>query len=177
MRRVSLEALVVLYKDASVVAQLDLFTQRFRPRIVNMCEDIAPTVVETALDAVTQLHAAGELEPEQAARLADLVYADVRAVARAAGRLAHQAFIKPILAAPMEESTTSSPAAVRALKAIARLGVRTGRMMLDSKAAYLADALWPCCPELQVRRATTMPTGAGAGVRSHERQSRMLRWD
>ena len=63
------------------------FSQRFRGRMMQCCEDVSESVQAAAINLVTAMNRVGHLEPEDVERVVELVFSSEAMVARAAADL------------------------------------------------------------------------------------------
>ncbi|KAJ3588398.1 hypothetical protein NHX12_011991 [Muraenolepis orangiensis] len=144
-----LTALQGLYYNRELNTRLELFTSRFKDRIVSMTLDKEYDVAVQAIKLLTLvLHSTDEvLSPEDCESVYHLVYSAHRPVAIAAGE-----FLYKKLFSHREPEEEGAPKRRGRQSANANLIKTTVFFFLESElhehAAYLVDSLWECGPEL-----------------------------
>uniref|UniRef100_A0A667ZW30 Cohesin subunit SA n=1 Tax=Myripristis murdjan TaxID=586833 RepID=A0A667ZW30_9TELE len=144
-----LTALQGLYYNRELNARLELFTSRFKDRIVSMTLDKEYDVAVQAIKLLTLvLHSTDEvLSPEDCESVYHLVYSAHRPVAIAAGE-----FLFKKLFSQREPEEEGAPKRRGRQSPNANLIKTTVFFFLESElhehAAYLVDSLWECGAEL-----------------------------
>uniref|UniRef100_A0A8C3ALF2 STAG2 cohesin complex component n=1 Tax=Cyclopterus lumpus TaxID=8103 RepID=A0A8C3ALF2_CYCLU len=144
-----LTALQGLYYNRELNARLELFTSRFKDRIVSMTLDKEYDVAVQAIKLLTLvLNSTDEvLTPEDCESVYHLVYSAHRPVAIAAGE-----FLFKKLFSHREPEEEGAPKRRGRQSPTANLIKTTVFFFLESElhehAAYLVDSLWDCGPEL-----------------------------
>uniref|UniRef100_A0A3Q2YKT1 Cohesin subunit SA n=1 Tax=Hippocampus comes TaxID=109280 RepID=A0A3Q2YKT1_HIPCM len=144
-----LTALQGLYYNRELNARLELFTSRFKDRIVSMTLDKEYDVAVQAIKLLTLvLNSTDEvLTPEDCESVYHLVYSAHRPVAVAAGE-----FLYKKLFSQREPEEEGAPKRRGRQSPNANLIKTTVFFFLESElhehAAYLVDSLWDCGPEL-----------------------------
>ncbi|KAK2720377.1 cohesin subunit SA-1-like isoform X2 [Artemia franciscana] len=89
-----LQSLLPLYEAEELKGKLELFTSKFRERIVNMALDKEPEVAVQAVKLVTAIYKYSRhaLEDKDCEALYELVYSSHRAIAQAAGEFLNERF-------------------------------------------------------------------------------------
>jgi len=137
-----LKALAELYKDETFVEQLDLFTSRFKARIVNMTLDVETEVAVQAIKVVSLLYKYDVLEEEECGAVEQLVFCDQRQTAHATGEFLALRIIRlSIEASPkkMKQGTKEDYLKQMNIKAILDFFIKTE---IHEHCAYLVDSLW-----------------------------------
>uniref|UniRef100_A0A667ZPK1 Cohesin subunit SA n=1 Tax=Myripristis murdjan TaxID=586833 RepID=A0A667ZPK1_9TELE len=143
-----LTALQGLYYNRELNARLELFTSRFKDRIVSMTLDKEYDVAVQAIKLLTLvLHTDEVLSPEDCESVYHLVYSAHRPVAIAAGE-----FLFKKLFSQREPEEEGAPKRRGRQSPNANLIKTTVFFFLESElhehAAYLVDSLWECGAEL-----------------------------
>uniref|UniRef100_A0A8C3ALD9 Cohesin subunit SA n=1 Tax=Cyclopterus lumpus TaxID=8103 RepID=A0A8C3ALD9_CYCLU len=143
-----LTALQGLYYNRELNARLELFTSRFKDRIVSMTLDKEYDVAVQAIKLLTLVLNTDEvLTPEDCESVYHLVYSAHRPVAIAAGE-----FLFKKLFSHREPEEEGAPKRRGRQSPTANLIKTTVFFFLESElhehAAYLVDSLWDCGPEL-----------------------------
>ncbi|KAK7922534.1 hypothetical protein WMY93_009436 [Mugilogobius chulae] len=144
-----LTALQGLYYNRELNARLELFTSRFKDRIVSMTLDKEYDVAVQAIKLLTLVLNSTEevLTPEDCESVYHLVYSAHRPVAVAAGE-----FLYKKLFSQREPEEEGAPKRRGRQSPNANLIKTTVFFFLESElhehAAYLVDSLWECGPEL-----------------------------
>eukprot|EP00794_Sanderia_malayensis_P010977 gene10977-12140_t len=150
VRLKALHVLLGLYEDEECVAQLELFTNRFKDRIVKMTFDKENDVAVEAIRLVCLFFKHDILEEEDAKFVEQLVFCDQKSVAQAAGEFLKMRLFYEEQENATVDSPTKSP----------RKGRKGNKKMLEKQsnmknlvdffisseihdhAAYLVDSLW-----------------------------------
>jgi cohesin complex subunit SA-1/2 len=145
VRKTALEALLQIYQMEDQQDALGLFTQRFKARLVNMCEDASHEVTAAAIEFAILLADRDALEVEEVASLQELVFSTDLRVRRAAGHFLHATLVATdivnvALGDEAEEGTTVDPKLV--LKYLANHAVTAAPLYTGVRADYMVDALW-----------------------------------
>lgn len=144
-----LHALHPLYEDEQLVARLELFTSRFKNRLVEMSLDKEHEVSVAAIELLTQIVSKNDaaLEDRDCESLYELVYHSNRAVAQAAGRFLNQKlFVKienPLIEFRRGKKQSENSNFIQLL----------AQFLIESEIhdhpTYLVDAMWDTHPMLK----------------------------
>ncbi|XP_011408151.1 PREDICTED: cohesin subunit SA-1 [Amphimedon queenslandica] len=88
VRLQALQALLALYSVPDLVPHLELFTTKFKDRIVSMKTDKDDTIASTAISLCTLLFSLDMLDADDCVELCQLVHLENRVLGRAAGKFA-----------------------------------------------------------------------------------------
>lgn len=156
VRSASLSGLVRIYSLPDVEDSITLFTERFKPRMLQCCEDVSEIVQCVAVKMATALAGIGALEIEEADAVLELIFCETAAVSSAAAELFMKTAFEDDVLALLEEFEEANKESIyddlRA-KIVLRHVVCKSQMMgtevlTDNKAHYIVDALWRHVPEL-----------------------------
>ncbi|XP_062313473.1 cohesin subunit SA-2 isoform X2 [Osmerus eperlanus] len=140
-----------LYVDPLLLPRLDLFTSRFKDRLISMTLDKDHEVAVQAMKLLILISESCEdvLSPEDYKQLFQLVYSSQRPLAVTAGELLHSRLLSSNPLTPDLQDTTKEkdsntlPAArLRALLSFYR------ESQLHQHVVYLVDSLWDCAGAL-----------------------------
>ncbi|XP_030838180.1 cohesin subunit SA-1 [Strongylocentrotus purpuratus] len=142
VRNKCLVALYTLYGNIELVPKLELFTNRFKDRVVSMTLDKETDVAVNAIKVVTLILKYNEdiLSAEDCENVYQLVYSSSRAVAQAAGEFLNERLFK------REDQETAKVKRTKRRNINAPLIKDLVQFFIESElhehAAYLVDSLW-----------------------------------
>ncbi|XP_032074548.1 cohesin subunit SA-3 [Thamnophis elegans] len=141
-----LHALQGLYCSPETASQMELFTSRFKERIVSMVLDKEPQVATEAVRLLTLIlqNMDGALTDADCERVFPLVYASSRPVAAAAGEFLYRKFLAPEVdtRAKSGDRQEGTRVFLQSLLAFFIEGE------FHDHATYLVDSLWDCASAL-----------------------------
>ncbi|XP_028271897.1 cohesin subunit SA-1 [Parambassis ranga] len=130
-------ALQGLYQEKEFIGRLELFTNRFKKRILSMVLDKDPDVAVEVVNLLLLLQQTEEgLQEEECSHIYPLVYAEHRGLASAAGTFLYNK-LKSVIATAKKETDKSDNAAF--LKILISFYIQSE---FHEHAAYLVDSLW-----------------------------------
>ncbi|XP_034280018.1 cohesin subunit SA-3 isoform X1 [Pantherophis guttatus] len=139
-------ALQGLYCSPETASQMELFTSRFKERIVSMVLDKEPQVATEAVRLLTLIlqNMDGALTDADCERVFPLVYASSRPLAAAAGGFLYRKFLAPKVDARAKSGDRHEGTRVF----LQLLLVFFIESEFHDHAAYLVDSLWDCASAL-----------------------------
>jgi len=151
VRRSAVDALRKILMLPEAAETLDLFVNRFKARVVNMCEDKHPGVVASALELSCLFATMDKLEAEETENMQELVFSEDAQIRKAAGKLLNATLVETDLVAMVAEEAldnleeaegvTASPALI--LRYLANVCNTSAPLCTGKRARYLVDAVWP----------------------------------
>ncbi|NXH22040.1 STAG2 protein, partial [Bucco capensis] len=138
------KALQALYCQQDAAAQLELFTSRFKARMVAMVLDKEPEVALEVVKLLTMMLETMQeaLTEEDCCQVYPLVYVSSRSLATAAGHFVYSRSSSGVPGAAQEQFRSSSGGpGMLLVVSIIRAVVP---VQLHEHAAYLVDSLWEC---------------------------------
>eukprot|EP00041_Stephanoeca_diplocostata_P021800 m.514983 g.514983 ORF g.514983 m.514983 type:complete len:1356 (-) comp21916_c0_seq2:2344-6411(-) len=156
VRSASLSGLAKIYSLPDVEDSIALFTERFKPRMLQCCEDISESVQCTAIKMVTALAGIGALEIEEADAVLEFIFCETASVSSAAAELFMKIAVEDDLLPMLEEFDEGKQSSIDdELRAkivlrhiVCKSQVMGTEILTDNKAYYVVDALWRHIPEL-----------------------------
>ncbi|RNA22496.1 cohesin subunit SA-1-like isoform X2 [Brachionus plicatilis] len=137
-----LQALHPLYQDKNLVGKLELFTSRFKNRLVEMSLDREHEVSVAAIHLLTEITVQNDaaLEDRDCENLYELVYHSNRSVAQAAGQFLNQKlFVKMDSRLVEMRRTTKHSANADFIQLLVQFLIESE---IHDHATYLVDAMW-----------------------------------
>jgi len=89
VRLASVQAILSLYEEESYHEKLELFTLRFKPRLLEMTCDVDAKVAAAAIDVASKMLLVNLFEDEDGENIPSLIWDEDRKVSRAAGRFTY----------------------------------------------------------------------------------------
>ncbi|XP_070538623.1 cohesin subunit SA-2-like isoform X2 [Ptychodera flava] len=141
VRQKCLFALIPLYSNPELAPKLELFTNRFKDRIVSMTLDKEVDVAVQAIKVVTLIFKFNEeiLSTEDRENVYQLVYSSHRNVAQAAGEFLNECLFKRDDVQASHRSNKRRSPNAPLIKDMVQFFIESE---LHEHAAYLVDALW-----------------------------------
>ncbi|KAM9320008.1 cohesin subunit SA-2-like [Gastrophryne carolinensis] len=145
VRLKSLVALKGLYEKKELVSKMDLFTTRFKDRIVSMTLDKDHEVSVQAMRLLVHMSRNCEdlFSSEDCETLYQFVYAMHRPLAAAAGELLYTRYLIPVLGEARSQKAEGCEHNARQLKSMLNFFIESE---LHEHVTYLVDSLWDCTP-------------------------------
>ncbi|KAM3850030.1 cohesin subunit SA-1-like [Diretmus argenteus] len=133
-------ALQSLYQEKDFIGRLELFTSRFKERMLSMVLDKDPDVAVEMVHLLLLIHqkTEGGLQDEECGRIYPLVFASHRGLASAAGSFLYNN-IKKVIASDYQESWTTVGPNVAFFNILVSFYIQSE---FQQHGVYLVDSLW-----------------------------------
>lgn len=151
VRKTVVEQLAVLYEDEEIMENMQLFTERFKARMIEMTQDVDATVVTECLHLMRQLYHRGRLTEGDVDSICELVYDVKKPVSHAAGQFLYAVVVQDELAKVLEE-LDGDDQLLRdkiVLKGLARFCAEVGRDVGPTRGILFVDAVFDLVPALK----------------------------